>query len=92
MLVEWSYDEGFPKSQLVRGPYALVVKPQVMKVAETLDEFRGRYRYNPLDENVRRFNAEVPCGRAFADGGRRPAIGFIAALDQRAVERDADDR
>ena len=30
------------------------------KVAETLDEFRGRYRYNLLDENVRRFNAEVP--------------------------------
>ena len=24
------------------------------------DEFRGRYRYNLLDENVRRFNAEVP--------------------------------
>ena len=33
---------------------------QVAKVAETLDEFRGRYRYNLLDENVRRFNAEVP--------------------------------
>ncbi len=30
------------------------------KVAETLDEFRGNYRYNLLDEHVRRFNAEVP--------------------------------
>lgn len=37
-----------------------VVTPEVSKVAETLDEFRGRYRYNLLDENVRRFNAEVP--------------------------------
>ncbi len=37
-----------------------IVTPQVMKVAETLDEFRGRYRYNLLDDNVRRFNAEVP--------------------------------
>lgn len=37
-----------------------VVTPEVMKVAETLDEYRGRYRYNLLDENVRRFNAEVP--------------------------------
>jgi len=37
-----------------------LVTPQVEKVAETLDEFRGRYRYNLLDENVRRFNAEVP--------------------------------
>lgn len=37
-----------------------LVTPDVAKVAETLDEFRGRYRYNLLDENVRRFNAEVP--------------------------------
>jgi hypothetical protein len=37
-----------------------IVTPQVIKVAETLDEFRGRYRYNLLDDNVRRFNAEVP--------------------------------
>src|SRR5262245_40633481 len=33
-----------------------IVTPQVAKVAETLDEFRGRYRYNLMDENVRRFN------------------------------------
>jgi len=37
-----------------------IVTPQVAKVAETLEEFRGRHRYNLLDENVRRFNAEVP--------------------------------
>ena len=37
-----------------------IVTPEVSKVAETLDEFRGRYKYNLLDENVRRFNAEVP--------------------------------
>jgi alkaline phosphatase D len=36
-----------------------IVTPQVAKVAETLDEFRGRYRYNLMDENIRRFNAEV---------------------------------
>ncbi|MBD2771712.1 alkaline phosphatase D family protein [Iningainema tapete] len=30
------------------------------KVAETLAEFRGNYIYNLLDENVRRFNAQVP--------------------------------
>jgi len=37
-----------------------LVTPEVSKVAETLDEFRGRYKYNLLDDNVRRFNAEVP--------------------------------
>jgi alkaline phosphatase D len=30
------------------------------KVAETLAEFRGNFAYNLLDENLRRFNAEVP--------------------------------
>jgi alkaline phosphatase D len=37
-----------------------IVTPEKSKVAETLDEFRGNYRYNLMDENVRRFNAEVP--------------------------------
>ena len=37
-----------------------LVTPEKSKVAETLAEFRGNYRYNLLDENVRRFNAEVP--------------------------------
>src|SRR5215467_6812842 len=30
------------------------------KVAETLDEFRGNFLYNLMDENVRRFSAAVP--------------------------------
>lgn len=34
--------------------------PEKSKVAETLDEFRGNYRYNLMDANLRRFNAEVP--------------------------------
>ena len=34
--------------------------PEKSKVAETLAEFRGNHRYNLLDPQVRRFNAEVP--------------------------------
>ena len=30
------------------------------KVAETLNEFRGNFLYNLMDENLRRFNASVP--------------------------------
>jgi alkaline phosphatase D len=37
-----------------------VVTPAKSKVAETLDEYRGNYLYNLLDEHMRRFNAEVP--------------------------------
>ena len=39
---------------------AQLVADGVAKVAETLDEFRGRYRYNLLDEHLRRFAAQVP--------------------------------
>jgi len=37
-----------------------LVTPEKTKVAETLAEFRGNFRYNLLDDNVRAFNAEVP--------------------------------
>ena len=37
-----------------------VVTLEKSKVAETLAEFRGAYKYNLLDENVRRFNMQVP--------------------------------
>ncbi|WP_165986083.1 alkaline phosphatase [Streptomyces sp. YIM 98790] len=37
-----------------------LVTPEKRKVAETLAEFRGNFRYNLLDENYRRFNAQVP--------------------------------
>ncbi|RCJ29221.1 alkaline phosphatase [Nostoc minutum NIES-26] len=37
-----------------------ITTPEKSKVAETLKEFRGNYIYNLLDENVKRFNAEVP--------------------------------
>jgi alkaline phosphatase D len=37
-----------------------ITTPEKSKVAETLAEFRGNYIYNLLDENVRRFNAQVP--------------------------------
>ncbi len=41
-------------------PWHNIVTPEVSKVAETLEEFRGRYKYNLLDDNLRRFNLEVP--------------------------------
>jgi alkaline phosphatase D len=36
-----------------------VVTEEKSKVAETIKEFRGAYRYNQLDTNVRKFNSEV---------------------------------
>ncbi|MCX5496105.1 alkaline phosphatase D family protein [Kaistia dalseonensis] len=37
-----------------------VVTPEKSKVAETLDEFRGQYKYNFMDKNVRALYANVP--------------------------------
>ena len=37
-----------------------VVTEEKSKVAETLAEFRGNYKYNLADKNVLAFNAEVP--------------------------------
>ncbi|SDY15374.1 alkaline phosphatase D [Amycolatopsis xylanica] len=37
-----------------------IVTPEKSKVAETLDEYRGQFAYNLLDENLKRFAASVP--------------------------------
>jgi alkaline phosphatase D len=57
------YADG-PIAAEVRLPDGTVWKNLVTeakaKVAETVEEFRGNYAYNLMDEHVRRFNAEVP--------------------------------
>lgn len=42
------------------GIWNNLVTEGVEKVAESLDEFRGRWKYNLLDDNVREFNQSVP--------------------------------
>ncbi|MEZ4463383.1 MAG: alkaline phosphatase D family protein [bacterium] len=37
-----------------------LITPEKLKVAETQKEFWGNFRYNLLDDNLRRFYAEVP--------------------------------
>ncbi|KRE78203.1 alkaline phosphatase D family protein [Arthrobacter sp. Soil763] len=45
-----------PNGQVWRN----LVTEEVSKVAETLNEYRGRHRYNMMDRNVRALYAEVP--------------------------------
>jgi alkaline phosphatase D len=50
-----------PEVKLADGSiWRNVTTVEKSKVAETLQEFRGNYQYNLMDENFRRFNAEVP--------------------------------
>lgn len=60
---DYIYADGPIKTevQLADGStWTNVTIPEKEKVAETLNEFRGNYRYNLMDENLRAFHAEVP--------------------------------
>jgi phosphodiesterase/alkaline phosphatase D-like protein len=55
------------------------VSPEVSKVAETLNEFRGRYKYNLLDENLPlqcRSFANLAMGRSQS---RQQLVGFLGS-------------
>jgi alkaline phosphatase D len=76
-----------------------VTSEAVAKVAETLDEYRGRYRYNLMDAPLRAFNAEVPMLAQWddhevtnnwywemrRDGDARYKEGSVALLAARAM-------
>jgi alkaline phosphatase D len=50
-----------PEVKLADGSVWRNVVPEPMaKVAETLDEFRGHYKYNLMDKNLLAMNAEIP--------------------------------
>jgi phosphodiesterase/alkaline phosphatase D-like protein len=49
------------KRKLANGQvWRNIITEEKSKVARTLADFRGNYKYNLLDRNVRAFNAEVP--------------------------------
>jgi alkaline phosphatase D len=61
------------------------------KVAETLDEFRGNYRYNLMDDNLRRLCAEVPVLAQWDDHETRNNWFPGQILDDRRyIERRVD--
>ena len=83
-----------------------VVTEEKSKVAETLAEFRGNYKYNLTDANLRAFNAEVPIFAQWDDhevtddwapggsvrGGSWAARTGIVPTSKTAVSRSDDDR
>ncbi|MET8583848.1 alkaline phosphatase D family protein [Streptomyces collinus] len=70
-----------------------VTTEEKAKVAETLAEFRGNFRYNLLDANLRRFNAQVPSIIQWDDHEVRnnwyPGE-VIATTDTRYTEKSVD--
>jgi alkaline phosphatase D len=50
-----------PEQKLPNGEiWRNIVTDEKSRVAETLADYRGNYKYNLLDRNLRAFNAEVP--------------------------------
>ena len=49
-------EQKLPNGEIWRN----IVTEEKSRVAETLADFRGNYKYNLLDANLRAFNAEVP--------------------------------
>jgi alkaline phosphatase D len=77
-----------PEVKLADGTlWKNLVTPEVAKVAETLDEFRGRHRYNLLDKNVRAFHAEIPQVWMWDDHEVTNNWSDSKVLDQRYTEK-----
>ncbi|MGW5369420.1 alkaline phosphatase D family protein [Streptomyces sp. NPDC004009] len=75
------------------GVWRNVTTEEKAKVAETLAEYRGNFRYNLLDANLRRFNAQVPSIVQWDDHEVRnnwyPGE-VIASSDTRYTEKSID--
>ncbi|MCW7943936.1 alkaline phosphatase [Streptomyces hygroscopicus] len=75
------------------GTWRNITTEEKSKVAETLAEYRGNFRYNLLDENLRRFNAQVPSIIQWDDHEVRnnwyPGE-VIASSDSRYTEKSID--
>lgn len=58
------YADGAMQDEVVKDGQVIwknaVLTDEKRKVAETLDEYRGQWKYNMLDEHVRAMNAAVP--------------------------------
>lgn len=69
-----------------------LVTPAKSKVAESLDEFRGNFRYNLLCERLRRFLAEVPLVAMWDDHEVKNDWwpGRILTEDPRYLVKDCD--
>ncbi|MEV4339348.1 alkaline phosphatase D family protein [Streptomyces sp. NPDC049590] len=75
------------------GTWRNVTTEEKAKVAETLAEYRGNFRYNLLDANLRAFNAQVPSVVQWDDHEVRnnwyPGE-VIATTDTRYTEKSVD--
>src|SRR5215469_1482431 len=78
-----AHSQAMPNGEVWRN----LVTEEKSRVAETLADFRGNYKYNLLDANVRAFNAQVPIFAQWDDHEVRDDWG-PAELARPSVRRD----
>jgi alkaline phosphatase D len=78
-----AHSQTMPNGEVWRN----LVTEEKSRVAETLADFRGNYKYNLLDANVRAFNAQVPMFAQWDDHEVRDDWG-PGELARPAVRRD----
>jgi alkaline phosphatase D len=69
-----------------------IVTPEKSEVAHSLDQFRGNYKYNLLDENLRAFHAQVPMFAQWDDHEVTNDWSPIGSVDETGYDEDGTSR
>ena len=74
------------------GIWRNIVTQEKSVVAHSLDQFRGNYKYNLLDENFRAFHAEVPMFAQWDDHEVTNDWSPIGSADETGYDEDGTSR
>jgi alkaline phosphatase D len=74
------------------GIWRNVVTPEKSEVAHSLDGYRGNYKYNLLDENLRAFHAQVPMFAQWDDHEVTNDWSPIGSVDETGYDEDGTSR
>jgi alkaline phosphatase D len=69
-----------------------IVSEEKSEVAHSLDQFRGNYKYNLLDENLRTFHAQVPMFAQWDDHEVTNDWSPIGSVDETGYDEDGTSR
>jgi alkaline phosphatase D len=69
-----------------------IVTPEKSEVAHSLSQFRGNYKYNLLDDNLRAFNAHVPMLAQWDDHEVSDDWSPIGTIDETGYAEDGSSR
>src|SRR5438105_196378 len=75
-----------------RGVWRNIVTEEKSVVAHSLEQFRGNYKYNLLDDNLRAFNAQVPMLAQWDDHEVTNDWSPVGTVDDTGYAEDGNSR